>query len=171
MILVSVGTNGSAFDRLLRELDNLSTDEDVIVQRGPSCVAPAGATCVDYLPFPEFERLLSNARVVVCHAGVGSTLTALARGHRPIVVPRLRQFGEAVDDHQLEFARRLDHEGLVECVRPSEIPAMVDGGRSTVFSRFATAQPAALVSDLSRYLAQHCRPRAGVVAGVYAKTQ
>ena len=28
-------------------------------------------------------------------------LTALTLGRRPVVVPRLRRFGEAVDDHQL----------------------------------------------------------------------
>ena len=47
------------------------------------------------------------------HAGVGSILVALSAGRKPVVVPRLKQFGEAVDDHQLALADRLDDASLV----------------------------------------------------------
>jgi UDP-N-acetylglucosamine transferase subunit ALG13 len=72
--------------------------------------------CVDYLSFEQMTEHLGRARVAVLHAGVGSVLAALAQGVRPLVVPRLKQFGEAVDDHQVGFGRRLHEEGLVELV-------------------------------------------------------
>jgi UDP-N-acetylglucosamine transferase subunit ALG13 len=53
---------------------------------------------------------------VVCHAGIGSVAVALAHGRRPIIVPRLHRFGEAVDDHQVFFARRLEAAGLATVV-------------------------------------------------------
>jgi UDP-N-acetylglucosamine transferase subunit ALG13 len=56
---------------------------------------------------------MRTARAVVTHAGVGSVLTAFSAGKRPIVVPRLASLGEAIDDHQLVFARRLFQAGLV----------------------------------------------------------
>jgi UDP-N-acetylglucosamine transferase subunit ALG13 len=59
---------------------------------------------------------MRRARAVVTHAGVGSVMTALLAQKRPIVVPRLRRHGEAVDDHQLGFARRLDEGGLAVLV-------------------------------------------------------
>src|SRR5262249_33625213 len=65
----------------------------------------------------EVVELVRKARAVVSHAGVGSMLTALANGKRPIIVPRLHRFGEAVDDHQLQFARRLEAAGLVTLVQ------------------------------------------------------
>ena len=56
------------------------------------------------------------ADVVVCHAGAGSILLARRCGHRPIVMARLGELGEAVDDHQLIMARRLDASGVVTLV-------------------------------------------------------
>ncbi len=116
MIFVSVGTNEARFDRLLEAVGTLGDAEEVVVQRGPSPVRPAGAVCVDYLSFEQMTEHLGRARVAVLHAGVGSVLAALAQGVRPLVVPRLKQFGEAVDDHQVGFGRRLHEEGLVELV-------------------------------------------------------
>ncbi len=117
MIFVSVGTNEARFDRLLQAVDELGAHEEVVVQHGPSPVRPRGATCVDYLSFEQMTEHFRRARVVVLHAGVGSVLAALASGVRPVVVPRLKRYGEAVDDHQLGFGLRLHDEGLVELVQ------------------------------------------------------
>lgn len=157
MILVTVGTNGAAFDRLLRELDDLDPGNEVVVQRGPSTIEPAGATSVGYLPFVELDALVQRAHVVVTHAGVGSILVALARGHRPIVVPRLRLYSEAVDDHQLSLARRLDEDGLVVCVTdPHLVRSAVAVGSTRVARERDNGQPVPLISELSRYLASKC---------------
>jgi UDP-N-acetylglucosamine transferase subunit ALG13 len=116
VILVTVGTHEAPFDRLLTAVCALAPDEELVVQHGPSRIRPPGATCVAYLAYDELVELAGRARVVVCHAGVGSIMTALACGKRPVVVPRLRRHAEHVDDHQLELARRLDREGLVVLV-------------------------------------------------------
>jgi UDP-N-acetylglucosamine transferase subunit ALG13 len=116
MIFVTVGTNEAPFDRLLLALAEVGADEDLVVQHGPSAVQPPRASCFASLSYEELADLVRRARVVVSHAGVGSVLTALANGKRPIVVPRLRRFGEAVDDHQLLFARRLEQTELVTLV-------------------------------------------------------
>jgi UDP-N-acetylglucosamine transferase subunit ALG13 len=110
MIFVTVGTNEAAFDRLLRAVDELALAEELIVQHGSSACRPRRALCVESLPLAELTELVRQARVIVTHAGVGTVLTALAEGKRPVVVPRLKRFGEAVDDHQIEFARRLGPE-------------------------------------------------------------
>lgn len=116
MIFVSVGTNEARFDRLVEAVEPLAAAEELVVQHGPSPVRPRGATCVDYLSFEEMTEHIRRARAVVLHAGVGSVLAALANGVRPVVVPRLKRFGEAVDDHQVGFGRRLHEQGLVELV-------------------------------------------------------
>ena len=57
MILVTVGTNEAPFDRLVGVFDAPSgadaaePGEEVLVQHGASLLRPAGATCVDFLPF------------------------------------------------------------------------------------------------------------------------
>jgi len=113
MIFVSVGTHEAPFDRMLRAVADLELDEELVVQHGPSTVRCAGAVEAEYLPFDEVVGYIRQARAVVMHAGVGSIMIALTNGKRPIVMARQAQFGEHVDDHQLELARRLEENGLV----------------------------------------------------------
>ena len=142
MIFVSVGTNEWPFDRLVEAVARLEIDDEIVVQRGSSKVLPTNAVVHDYLPFEAMVEHIGSAEAVVTHAGVGSVMTALANGQQPIVVPRLARFHEAVDDHQLWFARRLASAGLVvlaECETladaldtPKKAPPRLSGPHSTL---------------------------------------
>ena len=121
MILVVVGSTSIPFDRLLHGIDELAVDEPVLVQRGPSTVVPERCACVEFMPFDEMVENVRKARVVITHCGVGIILVSLMNGKRPIVVPRLHRFGEAVDDHQLELGQRLAQEGLVTLVEDASL--------------------------------------------------
>jgi UDP-N-acetylglucosamine transferase subunit ALG13 len=126
MIFVTAGTLHFPFERLLRAIDELPGDEELVVQSRAPGMRPARARCVDDLPYEELAAEVRRARVVVCHAGVGSVLTALANDKRPVVFPRLQRYGEAVDDHQLSFGRRLAEAGLVTLVEdPAQLAAAV----------------------------------------------
>lgn len=116
MIFASVGSSTIPFDRLVRALEDVETDEDIVVQTGVSTVRPRRAKVLDYLGYDEFVALIRSARIVVTHAGAGSVITALGEGKRPIVVPRHAAQREAVDDHQVTFARRAAELGLVTVV-------------------------------------------------------
>ena len=117
MILVTVGTNEAPFDRLLQAVETFSTDEEIVVQHGSSAIVPANAArTYDFLLFDDLVREMGASRVVVTHAGIGSIMTALSCGRRPVVVARLVAHREAVDDHQLPVARRLVEAGLVTLV-------------------------------------------------------
>jgi beta-1,4-N-acetylglucosaminyltransferase len=121
MIFVTVGSSSIPFDRLLSGIDAMSIDEPVMVQHGASTIRPRRAACVDFLDYDEFVDLVRRARVTITHAGVGSVMTALGERKRPIVVPRRRAYGEAVDDHQASFARRAAELGLVTLVENAEL--------------------------------------------------
>jgi UDP-N-acetylglucosamine transferase subunit ALG13 len=124
VIAVVLGTQRYRFDRLLRALDGI--EEELVVQGGSSTFRPQGATWFEFLDYPALVERMRAARVVVSHAGVGAIVTAVAEGKRPVVVPRLKRYGEAVDDHQVPFARRLAEVGLVTLVEdPAELPAAV----------------------------------------------
>ncbi len=127
MIFVTVGTNEARFDRLLHAVAALTVDEQLLVQHGHSSPIPhPHAELVDFLTFDGMVAAISAARVVVSHAGVGSVLVSLANGKRPVVVPRLSQHDEAVDDHQLQLGRRFAEAGLVTLVESLEdLPAAV----------------------------------------------
>lgn len=150
MIFVTVGTNEAPFDRLLRAIGALDPIEFVI-QCGASSVRPQGATCVDFLPFDELVAHVRAARLVVCHAGVGSVMVSLMEGKRPLVVPRLARFREAVDDHQLHFARRFAERGLVTLVEePAGLGAAIAASGETSVS--LSNGESRLALDLRRYL-------------------
>jgi len=116
MILVTIGTNEQPFDRLVRAAAALKTDERLIVQYGSSRAVEPREGWVDFMPYDELSALAQQARVVVCHAGVGSILMARQAGKAAVVMARRYSLGEAVDDHQLGLAQRLAASGLVTLV-------------------------------------------------------
>jgi beta-1,4-N-acetylglucosaminyltransferase len=156
VILVSVGTNEARFDRLLHAVETLTGDEPIFVQHGASPIRPKNAECVDFLPFEAFIEKIGEARAVVTHAGVGSVMVALSLGRRPIVMPRLKRYGEAVDDHQLPLAHRLKEAGLVTLVEdlPGALQTALD--RADMDVRI-DARASALSRDLRGYLLDRCR--------------
>jgi UDP-N-acetylglucosamine transferase subunit ALG13 len=118
LVFVSVGTEHYPFDRLIDWLDAwLATDAgngvDCLVQHGVSKPS-SRARSRPFLPFDEMLATAGTASAVVCHGGTGTVMLARHAGIRPIVVPRLHDLGEHVDDHQVAFARRMAARGDVE---------------------------------------------------------
>ena len=149
MIFVTVGTNEARFDRLLNAVAALETDEEIVVQKGASHVRPPNAEVYDFLPFDRIVELIRRARVVVTHAGVGSIIVALSNGKRPVAVPRLKAYGEAVDDHQVAFGRRFADAGLLTFVESlAELEQAVAGDHEAVVRPRATA----LAADLRAFI-------------------
>jgi UDP-N-acetylglucosamine transferase subunit ALG13 len=157
VILVTIGTS-DPFDRLLAAVGNLRSTEEIVAQCGASTVRPHNARCVDFLAFDELTELMAAARIVVTHAGAGSVMTALAAGKLPIAVPRLRRHGEAVDDHQLEFGRRLDSAGLLTLVEdPAELGKAIGAARIGGLERHADG---ALARDIRGFIERRVRVQA-----------
>lgn len=107
MIFVTVGSHHQGFERLIRKMDEITgkIDEEVIMQIGHTKYVPKNAKYFDFREkTEEIEQLNREARIVVSHAGVGSIITAFKQGTPIIIVPRLKRFGEHIDDHQMEIA-------------------------------------------------------------------
>jgi UDP-N-acetylglucosamine transferase subunit ALG13 len=91
--------------------------------------------------------------VVVTHAGVGSVMLALGRGKVPIVLPRLAAFGEAVDDHQATFGRRIAMAGLVCVVEdPGSLIAAVHDPAPAAVAGFGEGHRGALHVELEEVI-------------------
>jgi UDP-N-acetylglucosamine transferase subunit ALG13 len=159
VIFVSVGTNEARFDRLLTAIAGLLLEEEVVVQHGHSArIGPQGAQFVDFLRFEEMVAYVSRARAVVTHAGVGSVMVSLANGKRPFVAPRRKEFGEAVDDHQLQLGRRFAKAGLVTLVE--DLNSFDDVLRRDEHPVPTLPATNSLASDLVAFLREEIRPRA-----------
>ena len=50
---------------------------------------------------------MNRADIIITHGGPATFMGAIAKGKKPIVVPRQEKFGEHVNDHQIEFAEQV----------------------------------------------------------------
>ena len=120
MIFVTVGACDLQFDRLVKAVEALSGagvfKEEVFLQIGHSVAPKAPLNFARFLSFKRMNEYAEQARVVVCQGGPGSIMLALTRRKVPIVVPRRKEFGEQVDDHQVLFTRKLDGEKRILAV-------------------------------------------------------
>lgn len=119
MILLTVGTlTAYTFDRLIKKMDYIAEkiDEDVIMQIGLTSYKPKNAEYYNFTSIENMNLLYNNARIVVCHAGVGSLLNALEHSKPIIAVPRRKKYNEHFDDHQIEIAEKFEQDGLIKVV-------------------------------------------------------
>lgn len=82
-------------------------DEKVVMQIGYTKYKPVNSQYFDFAEYSKIQKFNRDARIVVSHAGVGSILTALEQKKHLIIIPRLKKYGESIDDHQLEIAKEL----------------------------------------------------------------
>lgn len=118
MVFVTVGSQKFQFDRLVRAVDELAAagalDGPVFAQTGWCAYEPRFIEHVPFLDRDAFRERMAAADVVVTHAGTGAIVGALKAGKKVVAVPRLRECGEHVDDHQREIVERFAGMGLIE---------------------------------------------------------
>ena len=112
MIFVTVGTHEQQFNRLIREIDRLvenkTITEEVIIQTGYSTYEPKYCIWSKLLPYKDMVKNVEQARIVITHGGPSSFIMPLQIGKTPIVVPRQKKYDEHVNDHQLDFALKVE---------------------------------------------------------------
>lgn len=107
-IFVPLGTQKFPFKRLIIALNNLIKEgvyapEDIVMQSTIYDVKPLFAH-VGLIPVDEFNKYMSDADIIITHAGVNSIISCMQMKKPLLVVPRLHKFGEHIDDHQMEIA-------------------------------------------------------------------
>lgn len=119
MIFVTVGNHYQGFERLIRKMDEIAgkIDEKVIIQIGHTNYKPINAEYFDFIEsYQEIQELNRKARVVVCHGGAGTIITALEQETPVIAVPRLKKHAEHTDDQQLDIVKAMAEEGKIIAV-------------------------------------------------------
>jgi len=117
LILVTLGTNDKAFVRLLEEVDKLIGEgvitDEVVVQAGFTKYHSPNMKILDLVPILELEDLTHRCDLLITHGGVGSIITGLKNGKKVIAVPRLAQYKEHVNNHQLEIIENFHQSGYL----------------------------------------------------------
>jgi len=132
LIFVTIG-GMRAFDRLVKEMDRIAgeLDEQVMMQIGSTNYEPKNCDYFRFMPRDDIEELYASARVVVCHAGTGSILTAAKYNKPLILVPRLQKYGEVFDDHQLEIAKEMENRGIIIVYELSNLKFAIKNANTT----------------------------------------
>jgi UDP-N-acetylglucosamine transferase subunit ALG13 len=160
-ILVTVGMGPWAFDRLIGAVEPLCAYHDVFVQTGTSSITPP-CPHARWVPFDEMRRRLSDADIVITHAG--STVRLVQRlGRVPIVVARRRSLAETGSDRQETYLRAEEHTGRVRAVwevnaLPEAVASQAVAAAELIESRPLPPAPAAaeLIEALDR-ISRRCR--------------
>lgn len=115
MIFITVGTHEQQFNRLLKKIDELKGDgeilEDVFIQSGFSTYSLENCDSSKLLSYDEMNENIEKASLVITHGGPASFLNVLAKDKPLIVVPRKLEFEEHVNNHQIEFLEKLSQRG------------------------------------------------------------
>lgn len=109
MIFVTLGTQKFQFDRILKELDKLIEEnkikkDDLVVQSVMQEYKPKNYYVHMLMKEDEFIENIKKAEIIITHSGTGSIISCIKNNKRFIIVPRLKEYGEHIDDHQIELA-------------------------------------------------------------------
>lgn len=151
LIFVTVGSHYQGFDRLVKKMDEIAgkINEEIIMQIGNTKYKPVNVEYFEFAEYSKIQKLNSDARIVVSHAGVGSILTALEQKTHLIIFPRLKRYNEVVDDHQLQIAKELSENPNVTVV--NDIDDLEDSLKAN-FSFVEESSGNRLVYSLKKYI-------------------
>ena len=54
-----------------------------------------------------------KATLIITHGGVGSIVSSIEKGKKVIVVPRMHEYGEHVNNHQKEIVEDFNNKGYI----------------------------------------------------------
>ena len=121
MILVLLGTQNNSFHRLLEEIqkciDDGTIEEKVVVQAGSTRFESDDMEIFKLIEQNKFNELIKQADIIITHGGVGSIVTSVKLGKKVIAVPRLKKYGEHVNDHQIQIIETFSKQGFIKGIK------------------------------------------------------
>ncbi|MEN6384937.1 MAG: PssE/Cps14G family polysaccharide biosynthesis glycosyltransferase [Phycisphaerales bacterium] len=155
MIFLTVGTQ-FPFDRLVTAVDRIAgekiIDEEIFAQIGESSYIPKNFKAIKKMDAELFERFIRNSTAIISHSGMGTIENALKYEKPMLVLPRLKKFGEVVNDHQLAIAKRFEDNGylLAACDEKDLRAKIFDLKTFTPQKRISTSE--AIIQRISKFL-------------------
>jgi UDP-N-acetylglucosamine transferase subunit ALG13 len=156
MIFLTVGTYPLPFDRLVRTVDTAIKkgyiEEEVFGQIGRCNYRPLNMEYVEMLEKEMFDSYVTEASSIISHAGIGTIKIALDNNKPLLVMPRLKKYGEVVNDHQVATARKFEELGHILAVYEAEdLPKRIEQLKSFVPTP-RQAQPKAVADRIAHFL-------------------
>lgn len=139
MIFVTVGTHEQGFNRLLQEVDKLAPKYGpVFMQVGFSTYKPKNSEYSKLISPDKMEKYMEEADLVITHGGPSTYMASLSRRKPTIVVPRLKEHNEHVNDHQLEFVLKINEQSDYNITVVTDVTTLEDAIKSKLQEDTAT---------------------------------
>ena len=120
MIFVTVGSQKFQFNRLLKQIDKLIENnlikDDVFAQIGYSDYNPIHYRYKEFITQEEFKEKIKESKFIITHGGTGVIITALKNNKKVIGIPRLKEYQEHVDNHQIQLINEFKDLHFIEPV-------------------------------------------------------
>ncbi len=143
MIFVTVGSQKFQFNRLLKKIDELISNklikDRVFAQIGVSDYKPQHYEYVDFMTQDTFNKKIDECNLVITHAGTGVIVNAIKKGKKVIAVPRLAQYAEHVDDHQIQLIQQFNDLKLIEpCYNIDELGKIIEIVKNKKYNKYVS---------------------------------
>lgn len=136
MIFVTLGSQKFQFNRLLKAVDELDTDEEIFAQIGYSDYKPQNYKYEEFLDREEFAAWEQKADIVITHGGTGAIIGAVKKGKKVIAVPRLAKYGEHVDDHQIQLIKQFKDLDLIYACMDGDLQKALEVVKNTTYNEY-----------------------------------
>lgn len=136
MIFVTLGSQKFQFNRLLKAVDELQTDEKIFAQIGYSDYKPQNYKYKEFLDREEFAAWEEKADIVITHGGTGAIIGAVKKGKKVIAVPRLVKYGEHVDDHQIQLIKQFKDLNLIYACVDGDLQKALEVVKNTTYNEY-----------------------------------
>ena len=156
MIFVSLGSQKFQFDRLLKKIDELieqdMIQDKVVAQIGASTYIPKHYEYVNFMDRTEFAGRTEECDLFITHGGTGAIIGAVKKGKKVVAVPRLAEYGEHVDNHQLQLLGQFDEMGIIEvCYELDKLDKAVEAARQKTYRSYVS-NTGRIVESIDEYI-------------------
>ncbi len=159
MIFVTTGTQ-LPFDRLLRAIDEIAPDlgkEEIVVQTIKGSYVPHNIKVIEYLCSAEYKNIMSQARLIVSHAGTGTIISALMLKKPIIVMPRCASLGEHRNEHQLATVNKFEELQYVYAAYDSiQLQDLIRSGNIKCRKELGSNASNSLIHSLKEFILDVC---------------
>ncbi|MBR0510049.1 MAG: beta(1,3)galactosyltransferase EpsH [Clostridia bacterium] len=156
MIFITLGSQKFQFDRLLKAVDALvengTITEPVFAQTGYSDYQPQHFDFEPFMSREAFAEKTAQADIVITHGGTGAIIGAVKQGKKVIAVPRLKKYGEHVDDHQTQLLEQFTELGLIcACDDCEKLADALQEVKATTYNRYES-NTQTIIDSIDRFL-------------------
>ena len=151
MIFVTVGSQKFQFNRLLKAVDALQTDDQIFAQIGYSDYKPQNYKYKKFLDKEEFTVWEDKADIVITHGGTGAIIGAVKKGKKVIAVPRLAKYSEHVDDHQMQLIEQFRNLNLIYACMDGDLQKALEVVKMTAYNKYKSNTDK-IINSIENYL-------------------